>query len=543
MTPHPPRQAPLRALALAAAIAVAAFVAPAQTASASTNPLQWTPLGDSADRAMPGAGRRSMGQHSQAVRDHIGRTPNGRFNAAARAAIQTFPSLDPATYFSIERTTGLLDRGGLTDAARLRLGRGARVGLSPAEARQWAAAACHGSLPCAEALLDGLRATLREENRVTPHDLERHFFNGSTTEASDGTTRRAQQAALHALYRLTMDAALAAGHLDGDTRGRALAALDTRADLPGWPASRTVLTMERPRRGGSGVEEQFRDPVQLAQAVTETANGIMDDALPEIDILGGTTLSTRAGGTWLDGDWNEVGYGGDMATFSIVGSRPLNDTVTFGMASTWEFPGWNDGGFGTTGRALTVGPFVSVDLDSGVSFHALGTVSQFNSDVSSWYGYGDGSFSGNRTGAAGGISYGTTQGRWQFGGTAQATWFTQTRNRFTDSAGRDNPETSVESGQIALSGRLAYGGDLSDLSPRLEGSFRPWAAADALVTAQTPDRPGYALSGPEPVRGRLRLGLDVTPEGGPSVTIQGGASNLGTDNPSFNASAGLRLKF
>lgn len=533
MTPHPPRQASLKAVALAAALGLAALTGFASPGEASTGPATWTPLGDSADRALGPAGRRSVGRHAQAVRDHLERSPNGAWNTAAMPVIEPFPSLDPATYFTAEPSPGALDRNGLTDAARLHLGRGARVGLDPAEAQRWSIAACHGSVRCANAVLSSLNATLREDGRIAPPDLEH------------GTADIAQRAALRALYALTVEAAVAAGHLDPDIRQRVLAAFATRPDLPGWPTSRTVLTLDQRRGapGGPGFADHSQDPVQLAQAVTETANGVMDDALPEADILGGLTLSLGAGGEWRDTDWSEVGYGGDMGTVSMIGSVPLNDRVTFGMASTWEFPGAPGGGWGTTGSGVTAGPFVSLDLDNGLSVHALGTASRLSSDVASWYGYGEGSFTGRRLGATGGLSYGTTEGRWQVGGSAQATWFTQTRDGFTDSAGRENPAATLESGQVALSGRLAYGGDLSAVSPRLEGSFRPWASADALLTGQAPLRPGNALDGPDPVRGRLRLGLDVIPDGGPALSVQGGASGLGADQPGFDARAGLRLKF
>lgn len=285
--------------------------------------------------------------------------------------------------------------------------------------------------------------------------------------------------------------------------------------------------------GEPGYSDHSQDPVQLAQAVTETANGIMNDALPEADILGGLTLSLGAGGEWQDSDGSEVGYGGDTGTFNMIGAVPLNERVTFGMASTWEAPG-------AAGSGVTAGPFLSLDLDNGLSVHALGTASRLSSDGDSWYGHGQGAFTGNRLGAAGGLSYGVTEGRWQYGGSAQAIWFTQTRNAFTNSAGQGNPAVPTESRQFTLSGRLTYGGDLSALSPRLEGSFRPWAAADALLTDQGATN---VLDAPDPVRGRLRLGLDVTPKGGPALSVQGGASGLGAEQPSFDARAGLRLKF
>lgn len=537
MTRHPPRRAPddgrcRRSLAAAALMLAVAGSAPAVAA---VQIAEWTPLGDAADRALGWTGRRSMGTHSEAVREHLERTPSGAWNAARAPHVEAFPGLDPAAYFTADPAPGLVGPQGLSNRGRLALGRGERLGVD-------AVAVCAGDADCAAALRAVLAVTLSgaEEDRLAPRHLERHFYNLPAT----AKVRRAQRQAVRAYYRLTVDAALTAGHISPDVRSRILAALETRADLPWWPSETTVLAVERPRRwtAGRDIGAQRADPVRLAQALSETANGVMDDALPRLDLLGDTTLTLAAGGVWRDADWSEVGYGGDLASFSMIGSHALSDTVTIGVASTWEFPGVDAGGWGTEARGATVGPFLSLNLEDGFSVRALGSYSRIDSEVASWDS-GRGTFIGERLGALTGVSYGAGAGAWEWGGWAETTWFTQTRKGFGDTAGRFNPAYSQDSVQVQVGGDLAYGGDLEILSSNLEGSYRPWAAADAVATRQGALRPGVEADAPAPLLGQVRLGLDVLPAGYPAVSVEGGASGLGADVPNFDARAGLRLRF
>lgn len=542
--PHPPRRTRdaqncciglATAVVMTAAALVSVGAAQAATEAVSTGTAQWTPLGDAADRALGWTGRRSLSTHSQAVREHLDRTPSGAWNAARTPRIESFPALNPAAYFTAEEATGLIGSLGLTNRGRLALGRGERLGLDPE-------VACGGDTACASALREVLAATLggAEDERLAPRHLERHFYNLPTIAKSRGAQRRA----VRVLYRLTVDAALTAGHISPDLRSRILGALETRADLPWWPSSATVLAAERPRHWTAGMDigGQRGDPVQLAQAVSETANGVMDDALPRLDLLGDTTLTLAAGGVWRDADWSDVGYGGDLAAFSMIASHALTDTVTLGVASTWEFPGLDAGGWGTEAEGATVGPFVSLNLDHGLSVRAMGTFSRIDSEVSSWSG-DSGAFTGERVGALTGLSYGAGAGAWEWGSWAEASWFSQTRDAFVDSLGRSNPAFTQESVQLQVGGNLSYGGDIAAVLPNLEGRYRPWAAADAVVTRQGTLRAGSGDEAPTPLLGRLRLGLDVTPQGYPAVSLEGGATDLGADEPSFDARAGLRLRF
>ncbi|MGC2857001.1 hypothetical protein ACM64Y_16130 [Novispirillum sp. DQ9] len=524
-------------------MAVAGLLGASLPAAASTGEAARTPLADSADAAMGWTGRRSMADHVAAVRSHLDRAPTGTWDARDAPSVEPFPALDPAAYFTAEPAPGLVDAQGLTARGRLALGGGKRLGLDPGFARQWAAAECGDDPACERALRTVVAATLArsDDDRVPPVELERHLLNAPAAAA----TRENQRAAVRALYRLTVEAAVAAGHLGPDLRSRILGALETRADLPWWPSSRAVLRAEGPRRllSGPGTVPEEDDPVLLAQAMTETANGVMDDSLPDIGLLGGTGVSLVAGGTWRDSDWQDVGYGGDLATFSVVGSRPVGERITLGIASTWEFAGMEEGGRGAGGHGATVGPFVSLTLGDGLSAHVLGTFSQFESDVRSWWDDGAGRFGGRRWGAVAGLGYGTGSGAWNWGGWAETTWFRQTRDAFTDTLGRDTPAFSLDSVQLQVGGEVAYGGDLAALSPRLDGSFRPWASANAVLTGQTPLTAGTADEGPEAVRGRLRLGLDITGDGLPALSLEGGAGGLGAEKPAYDARAGLRLRF
>lgn len=535
----PPRPAPhlglLANLSLLAILGLSAILGAPEPAAASTQTAEWTPLGDAADRALGWTGRRSMRTHSQAVREHLERSPSGTWNAAREPHVETFPALDPTAYFIAAPAAGLTGRHGLTDRGRLTLGRGERLGLD-------VTAACGGDADCARALGDVVAATLAgpPETRLPPRHLERHFYN----RPAAGTGRRGQRLAVRTFYRLTIDAALTAGHLGPDRRSRILGALETRADLPWWPSSATVLAVERPPgwTAGRDIGGQRGDPVRLAQALSETANGVMDDALPRLDLLGDTTLTLAAGGVWRDADWSEVGYGGDMASVSMIGSRAFGDGITLGLASTWEFPGVDGGGWGTGAQAATLGPFVRLVLDHGLSVRALAAFSRIDSDVWSWSD-GGGAFTGERLGALTGLSYGAGAGSWEWGGWAETTWLSQTRDAFVDTLGRFNPAFAQDSVQVQVGGDLAFGGALAAVSPRLEGRYRPWAAADAVLTRQGALRVGTAGEPPPSVLGQVRLGVDVAPAGYPAVSVEGGASALGADFPSFGARAGLRLKF
>ncbi|MFA7431230.1 MAG: hypothetical protein WCZ23_13815 [Rhodospirillaceae bacterium] len=139
-----------------------------------------------------------------------------------------------------------------------------------------------------------------------------------------------------------------------------------------------------------------------------------------------------------------------------------------------------------------------------------------------------------------GVGYGYGRGPWHLEGSAQALWFTQPSASFIDGSDWDTAPAIIGDEQLALSGRLTYGADLSTLSPGLEGSFAPWAAADAFITT-LPSAPALTESGP--VHGRLRMGVDITPDGGPAFSLQGGATDPGNARQSFDARAGLRLKF
>jgi hypothetical protein len=139
-----------------------------------------------------------------------------------------------------------------------------------------------------------------------------------------------------------------------------------------------------------------------------------------------------------------------------------------------------------------------------------------------------------------GVGYGSSDGLWHLEGSAQALWFTQPPNALIGRSGWDTAPVTIGAEQMAIGGRLTYGGDLSELSSGLEGSFQPWAAADAFVTTLPP---GPAFTDASPIHGRLRVGVDVTPDGGPAFTVQGAATDMGADSQSYDARAGLRLKF
>lgn len=311
-----------------------------------------------------------------------------------------------------------------------------------------------------------------------------------------------------------------------------------------------MMMRGRHRDRTAAVTATFLATMVLAEdgAASEVAALILSDvpgdvlAAPGAAASGHHTvdLTLATGGSLPDADSGPAGGGVSTTAFDSPRPGPVDRHWTREFAGPAGLPDF-EAGDGLPAQAPTVLPFPGLDLDPALSLFAMGGVGDAPGVVPLDTGTAD--VPAARWYAAGGGAYTVQEGAWIVSGGAQAAWLAHDETAYAEDAEHDAAVRTAGTGVAMVSGRLAYAGSLSRLIPGLNGTFRPWAAADTGILLQRPTGPDDDAGLHPALTGRLRLGLTVRPATGPALSLSAGASRLGGAEPDLSARAGLRLHF